>query len=273
MAEGHSNEEGRIRKYKDIVAPNREITDLNKQRYFLGLSLTSDGRLLVVDYENKEVCTFNRNGKLLDVFEATENSFTGNIAVFSDGNIALNDPPNSDVKVYTPEGAFVRNIGCAEMHNPQGLAVNKEDQLFVVEEDCAKMYVFKGTGELQYSFSIDVEEFVITIPQDICIGSNGLVYVTERDNHVICVYKPNGEFVQMFGGDILSGDKGIGATPDGHIVVSSSTYHKISIFTTEGECIHEVAVGLDQPHSGIVVDGIGNIFVSDPYPTRRIVVF
>ena len=41
--------------------------------------------------DNKEVCTFNRNGKLLDVFEATENSFTGNIAVFSDGKIALND--------------------------------------------------------------------------------------------------------------------------------------------------------------------------------------
>ena len=58
MAEGHSKEGYRNRNYNGIVAPIREITDLIKQRF---LRVIFDGRLLAVNHENKEVCTFNRN--------------------------------------------------------------------------------------------------------------------------------------------------------------------------------------------------------------------
>jgi hypothetical protein len=48
----------------------------------------------------------------------------------------------------------------------------------------------------------------------------------------------------MYGDGIVSGDTGIGATLDAYIAVSSSTFRKISIFTTSGhgECVHEVDI-------------------------------
>ena len=271
MAEDPSYEV--IRNYKTITALQRDIWKPSEKRAFLGLSLTSDGNLLAADVDNVEVCIINRNGKLLHTFKATQNVAIGGIDVFSNGNVVLSDPSHASVNVYTPKGDFVRQFGSAELKHPLGLAVDREDQVFIVEQSNAMIYVYKETGELQYSFNLEVEEVAVVIPERVCISAEELVHVTERDKDVICVYQSNGKYVRMYGGGIVRGDTGIGATPDGYVVVSSSTYRKISIFNTSGECVHEVINDACKPFGGVVIDDAGNIFASCPSSNCRIVVF
>lgn len=72
-----------------------------------------------------------------------------------------------------------------------------------------------------------------------CISTDGLVHVTSVTIEWYVSINPRDS---MYGDGIVSGDTGIGATLDAYIAVSSSTFRKISIFTTSGECVHEVDI-------------------------------
>ena len=54
---------------------------------------------------------------------------------------------------------------------------------------------------------------------------------------------------------------GIAVTKDGHVVVASEAGNKLSIFTLEGHCVHEVT-GLNSPYS-VAVDASGWMYVAD----------
>jgi hypothetical protein len=87
---------------------------------------------------------------------------------------------------------------------------------------------------------------------------------------MILVFQQNGMFVCSFGNGILHYPMGIAATNDDHLVVASRYGLKLSIFTTSGECVHEVEdVYLGEP-TGVAVDDNGFIYVTGG---SRVVVF
>ena len=263
------------RDFKDIGAIKYEIRDPDIKRGYGALSLRKDGCLLAADVKNNEVCIFNRNGKLVQSFEAFASEDT-DIVELSDGNVAVSYDDHKSIKVYTPHGELVREFGSDELEGPTGLALNKQGQLFIVDRDIRDVFVYSEDGEFQYSFGSrgsDPGEF--ECPVCICIGQDGLVYVGAYENGCILVFQQDGQFIQQFGEDVLRGPQGIATNEDGHIVVTSASTageEKLSIFTPSGECVHEVKdVGLSFP-SGVVVDKNGFIFVAD-YGNGRIAMF
>ena len=272
MAGQHEDFKNNKRDFKDIGTIRHEIRDPDIERNYSSLSLRKDGSLLATDDENNEVCIFNKNGKLVESFEATFDLVT-DIVELSDGNIAVSH--FKDIKVYTPHGVLVKKIGSDVLDNPAGLAVNNKGQLFVVDRDICDVFVYSEDGEFQYSFGSrgsDLGEF--KDPFCICIGQDGLVYIVDTENNCVLVFQQDGQFVQTFGKDVLQSLYlyDIATFEDGHIVVASSGTDKLSIFTTSGECVHNVKdVGLSDPY-GIVVDKNGFIFVAD-YNNHRIVMF
>ena len=272
----------------------------NERRSYVALSLRKDGSLLATDVDNDEVCIFNKNGKLIGSFEVALN-LGSDIVELSDDNIAVSYCEDKSIKVYTPHGELVKEFGSDELEGPLGLAVNNKGQLFVVDTDKCKVFVYSEDGEFQYSFGSrgsDLGEF--ECPVCICIGQDGLVYVgdfgdanngsdgdgddsedsgddgdddgdggdvdegdKDGGHSRVLVFQQDGQFIQQFGEDVLESPQGIATTEDGHIVVTSSDTNKLSIFTPSGECVHEVKdVGLSNP-CGVVVDKNGFTFVAD----------
>ena len=270
MAEQHQESENKMRNFKDIGAIKHEIRDPNIKRCYVALSLRKDGSLLAKDLENKEVCYFNKNGKLVQSFEVSFSLGIG-IVELSDGNIAVCQ--FKVIKVYTPHGGFVKEFGSDLLENPTGLAVNNKGQLFVVDINKCKVFVYSEDGEFEYSFGSrgsDLGEF--ECPTCICIGQDGLVYVVEPTNDCVLVFQQDGQFIHQFGKDVLDMPSGITTFKDGHIIVTSAYSNKLSIFTPSGECVHEVKdVGLNCP-CGVVVDTNDFIFVVDR-DNHRIVMF
>ena len=256
-----------------------EIRDPQIERGYLSLSLRKDGSLLATDDENDEVCIFNKNGKLVQSIETSIFGDTG-VVELSDGNIAVCDYRNNLIKIYTPRGELVKEFGSDELEAPTELAVNNKGQLFVVDQDNCKVFVYSEDGEFQYSFGSrgsDLGEF--KNPTCICISQDGLVYVSDDDEDSgdedgghsrVLVFQQDGQFIQQFGEDVLLSLGGIATFEDGHIVASLVDTDELSIFTPSGECVHEVKdVGLSCPY-GVVVDENGFIFVSDNYNHRII---
>ena len=271
MAEQHGDSKNKKRNFKDIGVIKHEIRDPDIKRKYMALSLRKDGSLLATDDKNEEVCIFNKNGKLVQSFKVLSHEDT-DVVELSDGNIAVCDYANHLIKIYTPHGELVKEFGSDELEFPLGLAVNNKGQLFVVDHDKCKVFVYSEDGEFQYSFGSrgsDLGE--CKGPTCICIGQDGLVYVGDYKIGYILVFQQDGQFIQQFGEDVLEKAHYITTTEDGHVVATSGT-DKLSIFTPSGECVHEVKdVGLHYP-CGVVVDKNGFIFVAD-YNNHRIVMF
>ena len=262
MAEKSGSEEY-LRNYKDIASIKRELKDPHKDRMFIGVTIAKNGSILAADYKNTQVCVFNRNGKLVMTFPLLNSNRVADIVELVDGNIAISDNKRECVAVYTANGEFVEELGRDILKSPYGLAVNKDGKFCVVSPAYSRIYMFEERRQSQYSFGCVGPEYDFIRPLFVCFDVGGLVYVTDHVNNNVFVFQQNGEFTCKFGSSTLDGCTGIAATNDGHLVVASKYSKKLSIFTTSGECVHEVKdVGLEEPY-GVAVDDNGLIYVSD----------
>ena len=234
----------------------------DKERQFGALVYTKQGTLLATDNKNKEVCTFAKSGEMLNSFNVLNpGGNVDGIASFSDGKVAVSLYNKNCIAVYRPNGELVKEFGSNRLNRPTGLAVNNKGQLFVVEQDSGRISVYSENGEFQYSFgSRGSQPGEFDSPDQICIGEDGLVYVGDACIHV---FQQDGRLVRQFGTDVLNGANGLAFTKDGHIVVTSYIARKLSIFSSSGECVHEVkGVRLKEPF-GVAVTDDGFIFVAD----------
>ena len=262
------------RNYKAIVSRTREIIDRkpDQNRRFSALIIARNGSVLAADANSKEVCIFNRNGKQVKTFslELLDHDDVLGMVELSDGNIAVSGYDTEVVEVFTIYGEFVREFDqefeSGKLHSPGGMAVNNDSQVFVVSNSDSKVIIFNEKGNFQYSFNCEMPDIAECYDlTGVCIGIDGLLYITDYESNRVLVFQQNGTFVHSFGGDTLNHPVGIAATKDGHLVVASSSESKLSIFTTGGECVHEVedtGINMDDP-TGVAVDNNGFIFVAD----------
>ena len=166
-------------------------------------------------------------------------------------------------------GSLFSSLIPASVKGASGLAVNGRGQLLAGYSD-HNVSVFHQNGHHQYSFgSRGNGPGQFKNPEQICIASDGLVYVTDRGNNCVQVFEQDGKFVREFGNDVLKFPTGIAVTTDGHVVVASWGANKLSIFTLEGQCAREITgIGLDHP-CAVVVDASGWLHVAD-YGNYRI---
>ena len=246
----------------------QEIRD-HKERQFGTLVYTKQGTLLVTDKNNKEVCIFAESGEMLNSFKVQDpEGSVGSITSLSDGNIAVSLYSRNCIAVYRPNGEIVEEFGFGRLRGPEGLAINNEGQLFVAEYGGNRVSVYSENGEFQYSFGSEGSQpGEFECPEQICIGQDGLLYVSD-DNNRIQIFQQDGRFIRQFGKDVLGIPAGLAITKGSHIVVASWRASKLSIFSPSGECVHEVQdIGLKEPF-GVDVTDDGFIFVADSGNSR-----
>jgi outer membrane protein assembly factor BamB len=279
MAEmGEQKSVRKTRNYKAIVSSTSDIRDTNPERQkrrYTALLVARNGSLFAADSVNyKEICIFNRNGKQVKTFpvDISDDEYILDMAELSDGNIAVSGYDTEVVEVFTIYGEFVREFDqefeSGKLHSPGGMAVNNDSQVFVVSNSDSKVIIFNEKGNFQYSFNCEMPDIAECYDlTGVCIGIDGLLYITDYESNRVLVFQQNGTFVHSFGSDTLSFPAGIAATNDGHLVVASSSNNNLYIFTTSGECIHEVYVSsfvMNTP-LGIAVDSNDYIYVCGKY--------
>lgn len=177
-----------------------------------GVAVAPDGEVYVADTWNHRVVVFSADGELLRQWghegivaqDASPDAFWGprDVAIGLDGSVYVADTGNKRVRVYTPEGELVRDIGGAgaglgQLDEPVGLAIHPTTgDLYVADTWNQRISVFDADGLALRTWDVNMwhtNRQSYNRPYLAINPAGTLVYVTDMDDkHRIVAYTLDG---------------------------------------------------------------------------------
>lgn len=127
------------------------------------------------------------------------------------------------------------------LHQPEGVAVNGSDHIFVADTRNGIIQVFNADGSFNKTFATadnNPNDKSLFWPKSISINSTNFIHVTSTFTHVVKVYSPGGDYLKTIGsegdgsGQLL---RPSGITTNGtHIFVADTTNNRIQIYDHSG---------------------------------------
>ena len=257
-----------------------------------GVLITKNEEIVVAENGANRITILNKEGKKVKSFETVgtkEGQFTNprGVAISHNGRILVTD--NHRLQTLTFEGDCVKSVGSSETGNgplqfnvPTGITVHPTTgQIFIADTDNHRIQVLNK--DLTYSHSFgkkgsSPEQF--NNPSDVTFDNEGYLYVADRHNHCIKKLTSTGQHISTFSSEGYN--PGQIKYPSFIIIDNNLLYvsewgnDRISIFDTNGcfiHCFGKSGSGegeFNRPR-GITVDSLGNLYVSDTYNNRLVV--
>lgn len=242
-----------------------------------GVAVAPDGSLYVMDRGNYRVVHFGADGAVLGTFGAfgtgPENIHSGwDAALNSNGDILIcnfvrsaeDDVIHDGVRMFTPKGRFVREIGGQDYpvgsldHSPYGLDVDAQDRIYVADFNFNTLRIFDAQGRPLGIFLGETGEGPAQFNgiNDVAVDdARGLVYLADTVNSRIQQFAltfdadgiPVLEYQRSFGeyGEgpgQLAYPQGLAVNDaSGHLYVADNANRRIQAFDPEGNVIAEFA--------------------------------
>lgn len=186
-------------KYKGKFRP---IGRLVKGVLPLGVAFGPGGDLYMTDVSGKShrVLIFGRDGKLKrGLGTAGEFSFPNGVAVDSTGDTFVADSNNGRLLIFGPAGQLVasirRGVGDGDLGLPRGVAIEPDGRLYVADtsNQTVKVYKFDSKGKkITFVGTFGQEgqgNGMFEYPNGVAIDGRGTIYVTDRENNRVQVWK------------------------------------------------------------------------------------
>ena len=249
-----------------VVAFNEDILVVERDSH----------RITILNKEGKKVRSFGRKGKKTGQF--TDPS---GIAISYDGHILVTH--NHRLQKLIFKGECLRSVGCDKpsvcFNNPKGITVHPNTgQIFVADANNDLIHVFNIELLYCYSFSSAPEPF--HCPYDLAFDIEEYLYVVDYNNHCIKKFTSTGKYISRFGSKGYN--PGELYHPTSIIIYNNLVYvtelinNRVSVFDTNGHfmyCFGKQGVGegeFNNPYF-ITVDSLGNLYVSDTWNNRLVV--
>jgi serine/threonine-protein kinase len=293
----------------------------------IGLAAGKDGEVFIADTGGQVVRRWSRDGRVVTVAGNGTAGFSGDggpaveaqlhdpygVAVAEDGAVYIADDLNSRVRLVDRDGRISTVAGGgraggdgrpgtqAGLMTPTSVAVAADGSIFIAEAHGHRVRRLRtngiittlaGTGEPGFSGDGGPATSArLNTPIALALGSDGAVYVADRDNHRIRRIAPDGAISTVagtgaagFGGDggraieaSMNGPGGVAVASDGTVYVADTLNHRVRRIDSTG-MISTVA-GDGRPGSsgdggpatagalatpqGIVVDSEGGLVVAE----------
>lgn len=183
------------------------------------VAIDTHGLIYVSDSSDQYIRIFDEQGVFMREVLNKHGKDGGILGLLCDsaGNLYLSDPDNGCVHVMSIEpGTWLLKIGSkgvaeGQMQLPQGLALDRLGQLFVVDYGISKVSVFSKFGFYQRSWGrkgAGKGEF--NVPRGIAIDKLDRVYIADSLNHRVQVFSTEGEHLYTFGGRGSEAERFIG---------------------------------------------------------------
>ncbi|XP_078580288.1 uncharacterized protein LOC144864255 [Branchiostoma floridae x Branchiostoma japonicum] len=197
------------------------------------------------------------------------------VAVSQDNEVYIADLNNCRIQVFTMDGVHVREFtttlpgGTGKELNPQDVAVDRNDNLWVVGDDHIVQYSREGTGlvnidlpHVEWRRGITIAkatEQVIVTEFD---GQNGRLRVFAQNSYKVYTYDTGHTLPEPWFPCYVTVDG------EGNILVTDHDNHCVHVLDREGNFRFKFgSEGSDESQlkypQGICVDGMGNIIVAD----------
>ncbi|MFM8541142.1 MAG: 6-bladed beta-propeller [Nitrospira sp.] len=218
------------------------------------------------------------------------------MAIDQQGSLFVVDNGNNRVQKFDNAGNFIILWGSfgsanANFHNPTGIACDAKGDVYVVDTNNHRVQKFDGKlgGYLMKFGSRGNGEGQFSSPWGIAVDRvRGYIYVVDSANFRVQKFDPMGEFIMQWGSFGTNDGqfyfpRGVAVDPaDGAVYVVDMGNHRIQKFDTSTNVLPQLLTkfggGLGPGHAsdpraqepgqfrspwGIVVDGQGDVFVSD----------
>ncbi|TYO95042.1 NHL repeat-containing protein [Geothermobacter ehrlichii] len=203
----------------DLDVHNIRVIDFNRRKnelFFkqpviglpIGLALDSRGRLYVSDAYSKQIwvvsvetrkpiMTFGGDVFKKPTFMALNERL---------GRLYVSDVKDHVVRVFDLEGKHLFDFGKpggeeGNLYGPQGIAIDKDDNVFVAEQFNARVQVFDADGNYKYRFGTRGDQlFQFEGPRGLAFDSEGHLYVAETRKAALLIFTPDGKPLTAIGG-------------------------------------------------------------------------
>ncbi|MBL9152824.1 MAG: hypothetical protein JNK37_10075 [Verrucomicrobiales bacterium] len=173
------------------------------------------------------IVQFQENGTFIREFGAF--TYVLGIACDSAGNVFVLDRGDSKVRVFDPDGVFLREWGGPGAGDGQFslasaswttmIAVDSQDQVYVCDPGNARVQVFDGNGNFLRKWGDPgplAGQFASQDPDGIAIGPNGWVYLMVNGSSPnLRIFDRQGNFIRSSAITYYSYVPDIATTPDG----------------------------------------------------------
>ncbi|MBI5875679.1 MAG: 6-bladed beta-propeller [Deltaproteobacteria bacterium] len=233
------------------ASSGRQLAGFPKnQNLFLGITVSSDNRIYVVDSENNRVQIFDQAGQFIKAFGA-KGKETGQfrmpygIAIGADGKLFVTDSKNSRVQVFDKDGGFLYGFGRdgsqdGELSYPLGIALDNQERVFVADSGNSRISVFTTDGIFLDTIGAKGEgKDHFRDPAGVAVSIDGRIWVTDTGNNRVQVFDKEWNHLASIGSsgvgrDNFSGPTGISVDPAGRIVVVDSGNNRAHILNSKG---------------------------------------
>ena len=100
-----------------------------------GIAIDRDGQMFIVDRENKRIKLYDADGNFRHEFGHTGSGHLNcpyDVTIIKNGNVAVTDYHDEDVKIFTPSGQFVTRWQKGFKY-PRGISTNKNQKVRVIQ--------------------------------------------------------------------------------------------------------------------------------------------
>ena len=257
-----------------------------------GVVVTKNEEIVIAERDANRITILNKNGKKVKSFGTKgtkEGQFTKprGVAISHDGHILVTDEHR--LQKLTFEGHCVKSVGSSKTGNgplqfntPIGITVHPTTgQIFIADRWNHHIQVLNKDFTYSHSFGkkgSSPEQF--NSPYDVTFDNEGYLYVADSCNHCIKKFTSTGQHISTFSsygfkpGQI---DIPTSIIIDNNLLYVSERYNnRISIFDTNGCFIHCFGKRGSREGEfispyGITVDSLGNLYVSDYFNNRLVV--
>ena len=205
---------------------------INVDFVICGMTLTSDGDILLLDSHNSCVKTVSRQKTICNLLR-TNWEATGLCCLRNDDVVVTCKGGKGNVTVYTRTGAIRQKLDHIKFRCPMKVAVSKVNhdiyirdyerndwispaKVIVLGPDFQPRYEYCGQGDKEFS------------PLSICTDHSGHVLITDYSNHRVHILDQEGQFIQH----VLTSEQGlhlprtIDVDTDGYVWVGEDLLNK-----------------------------------------------
>ena len=264
--------------------PVNIISRLNRPR---GVVVTKNEEIIVAERDSHCTAILNEERRKVRSLGTKEGEFTNpcGVAISHDGHILVTD--NHRLQKLTIEGDCLKSVGSIghgplQFCHPKGITVHPTTgQIFIADTDNHRIQVLNNDLTYSHSFGkLGSARKQFKYPYDVAFDNEEYLYVVDHHNHCIKKFTPKGQYISQFGS--FGSNPGQLIDPTSIIIDNNLVYvcefgnNRVSISDIHGSFIHcfgKYGSGEGEFNGpfGITIDSLGNLYVSDTWNNRLVV--
>jgi len=214
------------------------------------LAVHPRGLVYLADTGNNRLQEFSPRGefqKLVGGFGWGKEQFQNpvDIFVYNATDVFIADYDNSRIERYDKDLNYIASYTSrAEwdvVHQfafPRSVFVSLHGDIFIIDGDNNRVQKFSPSFDPEFSFgNYDWGRGALSMPQDLVISHQDLIYVSDSDLGVVMRYDYYGNFLDQIGDNILDHPQGLALDAWGNLYVADLGLQQVLIFDPAGRLL------------------------------------